>query len=109
MEIHTSPANPLVYGGRLTLKVSVNDAKSITLPIVSGDYRGGDHTCPEWAQAVLNQEHTCGITIHLTEGYHQIRIYGQEPGAVLERLVIYNTKKQRKPSYFGPEKTYRKE
>lgn len=106
LELHTSPANPLRYAGSLRLGVSVNEEEVRQAYLVGGDYRGGDHTCAEWAKAVLDQEHVCRMGITLKQGMNYLRIYGQDAGVVLERLVICREEKELLSSYLGPDKTY---
>lgn len=83
LELHTSPANPLVYGGSLHLAAAVDEEKTeeaeITgggykdphadefqtvkeVEIVGAGYKGGEPGCQAWEQAALNQEHAGEIT-----------------------------------------------
>lgn len=73
---------------------------------MAGTTEGGDHTCAEWAKAVLDQEHVCRMGITLKQGMNYLRIYGQDAGVVLERLVICREEKELLSSYLGPDKTY---
>ncbi len=102
LALHTSPANPLVYGGMLRLGVSVNGEDWQTAVIADETYRGGENTCREWSEAVLNQEHVAELPITLRAGRNQIAVAAREAGVVLERLVIYEEGKSPEPSYFGP-------
>ncbi len=102
LALHTSPANPLVYGGMLRLGVSVNEEASQTAVIAGEGYRGGENSCREWSKAVLDQEHVAEIPITLRTGRNQIVVSAREAGLVLERLVIREAGITLKPSYFGP-------
>lgn len=103
--IHTSPANPLVYGGKLNLGVSVN-YKQMELAEVTGDtYHGGENECSQWCEAVLNQEHVCETVINCKQGLNKIRIVAQEAGLVLERFVMVKEGIELKASYLGPKKS----
>lgn len=42
LELHTSPANPLIYGGRLHMGVSVNQEVPVELCITGEKYKGGE-------------------------------------------------------------------
>ncbi len=105
--LHTSPANPLIYGGTLRLGVSVNGQAPQELPMIRESYRGGDPECEEWCEAVLNQEHTAGLQVRLREGVNEIQIYAGDAGLVLERLVLCVESRELPESYFGPERTLR--
>ncbi len=102
LTLHTSPANPLVYGGMLRMDVSVNGAPPQTVVIADPSYRSGENDCREWAEAVLAQEHAADVPITLHTGINQITISPREAGLVLERLEICEDGTERKASYFGP-------
>lgn len=102
LTLHTSPANPLVYGGMLRMDVSVNGELPQTAVIADQSYRGGENDCRAWTEAVLAQEHTADVPIVLHTGINQITISPREAGLVLERLEIREDGAERKPSYFGP-------
>lgn len=106
--LHTSPANPLIYGGHLRVGVSVNGAPAQLLDITGDVYRGGDGTCRRWADAVLNQEHTAKLPIELRAGLNRITLYAQDAGLVLERLTICRKDAEMKESYRGPARSYQK-
>lgn len=105
MEVHTSPANPLVYGGRLSVKASVNDRECQSIELTGADYKGGEPGCTLWEKAVLAQEHVSTAEIKLNKGLNRITVYAQEAGLVLERLVLYPAQMKRKVSYLGPEES----
>lgn len=105
LELHTSPANPLIYGGRLHMGVSVNQEVPVELCITGEKYKGGEPGCRSWEEAVLNQEHKTTLKINLKKGMNQIQIYAREAGIVLERLVVYNSRKLPETSYLGPEES----
>lgn len=108
LQLHASPANPLNYGGQLRMGVAVNQGEIRQVSFTGTDYRGGDHTCPGWCEAVLNQEHTAELSAELGEGANRITVYGGDAGLVLERLVLWAAGKEQKPSYLGPERSFRK-
>lgn len=103
LELHTSPANPLHYGGKLTLLVSANEAAAQTVNLTGDHYHGGDGSCKKWADAVLNQEHAASAEAELKAGLNSITVYAQEAGLVLERLVLYKKDVEKKKSYLGPQ------
>ncbi len=102
LALHTSPANPLHYGGRLTYLVRVNQGDWQTADITGEAYRGGDGNCKKWADAVLCQEHVATVSVALEKGANTVRIYAQEAGIVLYRLVFSKLGKEKKEAYLGP-------
>ena len=109
LELHTSPANPLVYGGRLTVGLSCNEEEVTELILTDSTYRGGDNACVAWEHAMLIQEHVSTKKITLKKGENRITLYPREAGPVLERLVIYPEGKSIEASYLGPDTGFKKE
>lgn len=109
LELHTSPANPLVYGGRLTVGLSCNEEEVTELILTDSTYRGGDNACVAWEHAMLIQEHVSTKKITLKKGENRITLYPREAGLVLERLVIYPTGEPIEASYLGPDTGFKKE
>lgn len=109
LELHTSPANPLVYGGRLTVGLSCNEEEVTELILTDSTYRGGDNACAAWEHAMLIQEHISTKKITLEKGENRITLYPREVGLVLERLVIYPTGEPIEASYLGPDTGFKKE
>ncbi|MCD8398092.1 MAG: glycosyl hydrolase 115 family protein [Lachnospiraceae bacterium] len=108
LTLHTSPANPLVYGGMLRLGVSVNGQKAETVNITGDGYRGGDPGCADWCQAVLDQEHKADTRISIEEGLNRITVYAGDAGIALERFTLVKEGTKLLPSYLGPDVSYRK-
>ena len=109
LELHTSPANPLVYGGRLTVGLSCDEEEVTELILTDSTYRGGDNACAAWEHAMLIQEHVSTKKITLKKGENRITLYPREVGLVLERLVIYPTGEPIEASYLGPDTGFKKE
>lgn len=107
LQLHTSPANPLHYGGTLNYGVSVNFEPVETVSMIGENYKGGDGNCQEWCRAVLDQEHVAEYSICMVEGLNHIRIYAGDAGIVLERLTLYLEEKPLRDSYLGPQKSFR--
>ncbi|MCD7955438.1 MAG: glycosyl hydrolase 115 family protein [Lachnospiraceae bacterium] len=107
LTLHTSPANPLVYGGTLRYGISVNGEAIRTLYVTSDGYRGGDPGCAAWCEAVLNQEHVAEIQVSLSKGLNRITVYAGDAGIVLERLTLEREGVSILPSYLGAPKSYR--
>lgn len=101
-ELHTSPANPLVYGDILTIGLSCNGEYIGDVSFTNKEYKGGDNDCAAWEHAVLVQEHTGKGEIFLKKGINRITLHAREAGIVLERIVVYPSDMQMKASYLGP-------
>lgn len=87
IEIITAPDNP-VYKGKLnTVGISLNGKLSEVCMVKEG-YEGGENSCRQWAEGVLNQEHVSAITLDGSEGINSLKIYAADPGVVLERIRI---------------------
>lgn len=104
LELHISPANPLAFGSRLWLGVSVNDENVQNVAFTDESYRGGECGCGAWANAVLDQEHIAELAVALDEGLNRLTVYAGSPGIVLERLVLRRAGTAKKESYLGPQK-----
>ncbi|MCD8337757.1 MAG: glycosyl hydrolase 115 family protein [Lachnospiraceae bacterium] len=108
LTLHTSPANPLVYGGKLRVGLSVNGQNPETVTITGDGYRGGDPDCADWCQAVLDQEHKANVRVRLREGLNRITVYAGDAGLSLERFTLIKEGAELLPSYLGPDVSYRK-
>lgn len=107
LELHTSPANPLIYGGKLCFGAAVNEGETQEIALTQAGYKGGEPGCIPWETAVLNQEHTGTGTVTLIKGLNRIRISAREAGLVLERLLLYPETMEKKISYLGPKESSR--
>ena len=101
LKLYTSPANPLIYGGKLSMGVSVNGEVDKLVAFTEDGYKGGEPGCIPWEQAVLNQEHAGSTEIALKKGLNKITVSAREAGLVLERLVVYPKDMERDTSYLG--------
>lgn len=109
LQLHTSPANPLVYGEMLTVGLSCNQEKATELILTDKDYKGGDNACAAWEHAMLVQEHVSKKEIILHKGENKITLYAREAGLVLERLVLHPAGEPIEVSYLGPDIGFKKE
>ncbi|MCD7882269.1 MAG: glycosyl hydrolase 115 family protein [Lachnospiraceae bacterium] len=107
LSLHTSPANPLVYGGKLRYGISVNEETPRVVEVTPEGYRGGDPGCEAWCEAVLNQEHVAEISVSLREGLNRITVYAGDAGIVLERLTLEQDGVRILKSYLGAPVSYR--
>ena len=109
LQLHTSPANPLVYGEMLTVGLSCNQEAVTELIITDESYKGGDNACAAWEHAMLIQEHISTKKITLKKGENRITLYPREAGLVLERLVLHPAGEPIEVSYLGPDIGFKKE
>ncbi|MEE1443802.1 MAG: glycosyl hydrolase 115 family protein [Blautia sp.] len=109
LQLHTSPANPLVYGEMLTVGLSCNQEAVTELIITDESYKGGDNACATWEHAMLIQEHISTKKITLKKGENRITLYPREAGLVLERLVLHPAGEPIEVSYLGPDIGFKKE
>lgn len=107
LNLYTSPANPLIYGGKLSVEVSVNEGVGKLVEFTKAGYKGGEPGCIPWEQAVLNQEHVGSTEISLKKGLNKITVFAREAGMVLERLVVYPKDIERAVSYLGEKECIR--
>ena len=107
LNLYTSPANPLIYGGKLSMEVSVNEGAGKLVEFTEAGYKGGEPGCIPWEQAVLNQEHVGSTEISLKKGLNKITVFAREAGMVLERLVAYPKDIERAVSYLGEKECIR--
>lgn len=107
LNLYTSPANPLIYGGKLSVEVSVNEGAGKLVEFTKAGYKGGEPGCIPWEQAVLNQEHVGSTEISLKKGLNKITVFAREAGMVLERLVVYSKDIERAVSYLGEKECIR--
>ena len=107
INLHTSPANPLVYGGGLSFFIGVNEDEIIRLVIADKNYKGGDSGCKSWAEAVLDGEHIGSIEYKIKAGNNRIKIFAAESGLVLEKIVIRDMNCAKDNSYLGQVESFR--
>lgn len=97
--------NPSVKGTRMRFAVSVGGGAPREVCAVSEQYYT-EWTCKEWGDGVLDHARTVTTEVTLQKGRNDIYVYAGEPGVILEKLVLYPTKKELPESYLGPEESY---
>lgn len=108
LDIHTSPANALIYGGPLRMGAAVNEEPVKLVNLVTDTFRGGDTECEEWCTSVLDQEHVASVQAVFHKGLNTITLYPGDAGVALEHLVICQEGSKLQKSYLGPKKSFRK-
>jgi Glycosyl hydrolase family 115/Gylcosyl hydrolase family 115 C-terminal domain len=97
LQAYLIPTYP-ISGGSLRFAVALDDAPPRLIELVVNDGGAG------WAQGVLDNTRIATTRLKVpTPGAHTLRVYGLEPGVVLDKLVIDCGGLQ--PSYLGPPET----
>jgi hypothetical protein len=97
LQVYLIPTHPLA-GGSLRFAVALDDAPPQLVELVVND--GG----AEWAQGVLNNIRVATTKLKVpAPGGHTLRVFGLDPGVVLDKLVIDCG--GLRPSYLGPPET----
>ncbi len=93
--VNLVPTHPIT-GPSLRFAIALDDAAPHVVALDVND--GG----PDWAQGVLNATRAATTTITVpTPGSHTLRIFGVDPGVVLDRIVIGPVGRT-PPGYLGP-------
>lgn len=102
LQVLSAPANPLEKGGTLAFGFQVNDGLVVEAESVDADYCGGEPSCVQWCEGVLNQNHKKSIPVVLKKGVNDVTIYAMDAGFVLEELLIIREDVNVPNSYMGP-------
>lgn len=100
MEFVFMARNPVVKGGPLRVRYSVNDSAKCVLDTIGPNYFT-EWPCGMWNRGVMTGIHTVTAGAEFVEGKNSIRVYPFDPNAVLERIVIYPANKKLPNSYLG--------
>ncbi|MFP4017343.1 MAG: glycosyl hydrolase, partial [Halanaerobiales bacterium] len=104
--IYTAPG--LNVDRRRGLKYAISiDRKELQMVDTFPPEYDGTHSCPYWAESVMNNAHITSSTQHIEEpGYHTLRIMMVDPGVVIQKIVL--DMGGVKPSYLGPPESFYK-
>ena len=93
--VNLVPTHP-ISGPSLRFAIGLDDEAPQVVALEVKD--GG----PDWAQGVLNATRVATTTLKVaTPGAHTLRVFGVDPGVVLDRIVI-GPPGQTPPGYLGP-------
>ena len=109
VELWTSPVNPSENKRPLTALVSNGQGQEKLFEILSSEYAPGEFRDRIWSEGVLNQIHKTVGTLPFEQGVQNITLQAVEPGLVLEKILIYQTKNKPKASYLGPLESFQSE
>ena len=105
-DIYTSASNPVIYQGKMQIKIGANLDEAIfvnTIPDV--DYV--PWKSDSWSKGVLDQIHIATCKLNLKKGVNEIKIFAVDPAVVLEKLVLWNPGVKPRKSYLGPQESIR--
>lgn len=100
--IQCAPANPISKKKELQFGLKWNQEEIEIMNMVEKSYRGGDRSCREWAEGVLNNIHEKKIYKNGKKGRNEIVIYACDPAFVLERILIRKASGEWKEGFIGP-------
>lgn len=95
METYFAPSNP-VDAEHISMKfgVSVDGGEVQTIDTIKPSYAAGAWSDSIWSNGVRNNVHTASVELgDLTWGTHTIRIYAQDPALVLQKMVLYSSRR----------------
>lgn len=106
MRTYSAPSNNL-DGDVITLRygISLDRDKMIIADSLPEGFVAGDYFERHWCEGVAINAHVTDTKIAITEGVHSLRIYGIDPGFVLQKIVLFQGELPK--SYLGPSESYR--
>lgn len=104
VEIHTAPNNPVEIGRPVHLGLEAG-GKFRTVELLPAFFQAGDNNDDIWSMDVLEQEHKVSTTLSFKAGIQELTVYAQEPGVVVEKIVIYPADALRRNTYLGHPET----
>lgn len=105
VEVWTTPTNPLRKNEPLRFAISAEgDAKQV-ITTVPADFVPFDSN-QRWCNGVLDNIRKTKTKLTFDKGIGEITIGALEAGLILERILIYKTGNDLKPSYLGPKTSF---
>lgn len=108
METYFAPSNP-VDADHISMKfgVSVDGGEVQIVDTINSSYNAGAWSDSTWSNGVRNNVHTASVPLgNLTWGEHTIRIYAQDPALVLQKMVLYSSRRLPVSCLGAPESYY---
>ena len=102
MEFVFMARNPVVKGGRMRVRYSINGGDMNVIDSVGEDYRT-EWQCEAWNKGVMTGVHRVLTAVNFKRGSNILRVYPFDPNVVLEKIVIWPFEKKLPYSYLGPE------
>lgn len=95
METYFAPSNP-VDADHISMKfgVSIDGGEVQVIDTIKSSYNAGAWSDSIWSNGVRNNVHTASVELgELEWGTHTIRIYAQDPALVLQKMVLYSSRR----------------
>ena len=94
--------NPVIKGGRLRARYSVNGGDMCIIDSIGDDYYT-DWKCKVWNEGVMSGVHRVLSAASFKRGVNKLRVFPFDPNVILEKIVIWPFDKKMPYSYLGPE------
>lgn len=108
METTFAPSNP-VNADHISMKfgVSIDGGEVQVVDTVTPSYNAGAWSDSTWSNGVRNNSHTAGVSLgRLAWGEHTVRIYAMDPALVLQKMVLYSSRRLPVSCLGAPESYY---
>ena len=96
----TAPLNPVTVENHLRMGIQWNEEEIQYVETVSRSYRGGNSTCKECAQEVLDNVHKLVMEKHGEKGRNTVTVFACDP-FVLERILVKKAGNPWEEGYLG--------
>ncbi len=103
-KIYAGASNPVVYHGKLSVGVAVNDSERT--PVNTIPDKGFDPwKSASWRVGVLDNIHIGECQLSLKKGLNEITLSAIDPAVVIEKIVLWNPNVEIRESYLGPKES----
>lgn len=108
MELWSAPSNPILAEEQYCYRIrnADIDLKWETPDVLPEGYQAGMAGCEAWSRGVIEQVHKTVTEISLKKGINRIEVAWSTYNLVLEKILIYCSDIQIKPSCMGPSESY---
>lgn len=103
---YLAPTTPVCFERIQFMGFSVNDEPIVRLNTVENT-EIPFFLSEQWEREAKNNIKLVECKISCKQGENRLRFYGMSPGIVLEKVLIWNPKKELKESYLGPTDSFR--
>ncbi|MDR1687981.1 MAG: glycosyl hydrolase 115 family protein [Clostridiales bacterium] len=106
LTMYFGPSNN-VYADKVQMRCALrlDGGEFCEISALPAGYLSGVNENAAWGQSVLNSGRALKVNAYeLSEGLHNLRVYGMDAGVLLQKLVLANG--ELKQSFFGPPETF---
>ena len=97
----STPSNPVSAANLLRFGIQWGEEAVELVDAVSRSYQGGERSCRQWAQGVLDQIHEVTVEKSGKKGKNRLVVYACDAAYVLERILVIPKDAEWKKSYLG--------